>query len=174
MSEPKTFLAYDRIMVTPEFIEKNNLKLRSQEEIAKEMAEIIEEKNFMDFRPEVIIHYLNWEHAKPFLTEEYVKAVESGEKVFKAVDTIEECVQDFLDYMNFAWGKSINQRGISASRSVAKLGMWAWLMNRQDISDVLNDDYLYNPYGAPALIKACEMLGITVPEELIPFSKIKE
>lgn len=174
MSDSKTPLYYDRILVTPEFIEKNNLKLRSQEEILEKMKKITEEQASMDFSVEVIVYYLNWENIKPYLKEEYIEKVENGEEQFNFVTSIEECAQDFLDYMNFAWGKAENQRGISASRSIQKLSTWAWLMGREDISDVLQDDSLYNPYGAPALIKACNMLDISVPESLIEFSKHKE
>lgn len=160
-------------MKTEELITKNNLKLRSQDELSKKFDELRKTVRFIDFRPEVLINYLSFENAKPHLKEEYVKEVEAGTKQWEQITSIEKCAEDFLNYMKFAWGKAEDERAISASRSIQKLGMWLWIMNRDDLRRTIEDDDLYNPYGAPALIEVCNQMGIEVPNSLVEFSKVK-
>jgi len=157
-----------RINVTDEFIEKNKLKLtKTQIEIVEK---IVSKKDDFDFGQGVLVHYLNYEYARPFLKKE---KVEEAKNKWKPITDLKECVQDFLDYMVFAWGKAENERGLSASRSVSKLSAWMWLLDRDDLRRLLRDDDLYNPYGSPALIKCCEELGIEVPNSLREFAKNK-
>lgn len=173
MNEPKTYLSQPRVLATKEFIESNSLSIRPHDEIVEKYKDVKAEESFFDFRPEVLIQFLTFESAKPFFKPEYVAEVEAGTKEWTYVDTIEEAAQDFLDYMNFAWGKAEDERGISASRSIQKLSMWLWIMGREDLADIIHKDSLYNPYGAPALIEVCRLMGIEVPESLVEFSKHK-
>ncbi len=156
-----------------QLIEKNQLKLRTQEEITIKFEQQKDSDSFLDFRPEVLMDYLSFENAKPHLKEEYVKEVEAGTKQWEQFTTIEKCADDFLKYMEFAWGKAEDERGISASRSIQKLGMWLWIMNREDLSAMIERDDLYNPYGAPALIEVCDAMGIEVSDSLREFAKVK-
>jgi len=160
-------------MELQQLIETNKLQLRTQEELAAKFNELQNGGGMFDFRPEVLMNYLTFESAKPHLKEEYVKEVEAGAKQWEQITTIEKCAEEFLDYMKFAWGKAEDERGISASRSVQKLGMWLWIMNRDDLRRIIEDDDLYNPYGAPALIEVCNQMGIEVPNSLIEFAKVK-
>lgn len=160
-------------MELQQLIENNKLQLRTPDELATKFDELQKSSGMFDFRPEVLISYLTFESAKPYLNEDYVKEVESGTKQWEQIITIEKCAEDFLDYMKFAWGKAEDERGLSASRSVQKLGMWLWIMNRDDLRRIIEDDELYNPYGAPALIEVCDTMGIEVPNSLREFAKVK-
>lgn len=173
ITECKTYLSQERIIGSLDFIQKHNLRLRTQDEISKKYKEVTDEECFFEFRKEVLLDYLSFENAKPYLNKSYVEEVESGKKVWDIITNIEETLQDFLDYMNFAWGKAEDERGISATRSVQKLEMWLWLLGREDLAKIIRDDSLYNPYGAPALIAVCNKLDIKVPKSLIEFSKNK-
>ena len=166
-------LDYDRILVSEGFIKSNNLKLKSQEDIGAEFVRIIGENNMFEFRTEILIYYISFQTAKRFLKESAVKEYESGKEEWTVITDINETVQDFLDYMVFAWGKAEDERGISASRSISKLSVWLWMLGRQDLVEKINDSSLYNPYGAPALIVVCEELGIKVPESLKEFAGYK-
>ena len=163
---------HDRILVNKAFVKKNKLKYdRSQ----KEILERIENSNCFDFAANVLADYLNWSTAKKFYKDEYVKDVEAGKKKKpKRINDIYETAQDFLDYMVFGWMKAMDGRGISAGRTVNKLGHWLWLMGRDDLKAIINDDDLYNPYGTPALIAVCEKMGVEVPDDLREFSKHKK
>jgi hypothetical protein len=160
-----------RIALTKDFIKRNKLKFKPQNIIKDQFIE--EFKNPCFFSADVLIDYLDYQNAKKFLTDEYIQGIESGDKTWVKIDTIEEAAQDFLDYMVFAWMKSEDERGISASRSIEKLGSWLFLMGRDDLSDLIHKKELYNPYGAPALIAVCDAMGIKVPDSLIEFSKNK-
>ena len=160
-------------MEIQELIEKNNLQLRIQEEISAKFIELQKSDDFLGFQKEVIINYLTFENAKPHLEEDYINKVEAGTEKWVQTTSIEKCAEEFLNYMKFAWGKAEGERGISASRSIQKLGMWLWIMNRDDLRIIIEDDKLYNPYGAPALIKVCEQIGIEVPNSLKEFAKVK-
>ena len=153
----------ERIIVTDEFIEKNNLKLISPEEID---LLVDDDYDIFGFRKEVIIEHLPWELAKKYFKKDYVIDIEKGEKEFSHIDNIAEITQDFLDYMVFAWMKAMNERSISASRSIGKLATWMRILSRPDIADILENDDLYYPYGRPVLVKACEELGIDYPKYL--------
>ena len=134
--------------------------------------ERIESAGWLDFAADVLSDYISWKNAKQFYNDEYIKSVKSGkEKKPRMITDIYETAQDFLDYMVFGWMKAIDERGISASRTINKLGHWLWLMGREDLKHLINDEDLYNPYGAPALIAVCKKMGISVPKELIEFSK---
>jgi len=164
---------HPRILVTEEFISRNNLEFkRTDIEIVAKLRETTED--LFGFEREVLANYLSKDAIINFtglFKEEYVEKVKSGETSVE-VSGLEESVQDFLDYMVFSWMKATDERGISASRSVSKLGAWLWLFGKDDLQRTIHNDDLFNPYGAPALIKVCEEMGIEVPESLTEFSKI--
>ncbi len=171
--EPKvTYLSTDRIFTSKEFIERNNLKLKSVDEICEIYKELGKD-DFLGFSFDVFAKFVPFEKAKYNFEDDFINKVESGLEKWTFINTIEEASQDFLDYMNFAWGKAEDKRGISASRSIEKLSMFLRIMGREDLAELIDDDDLYNPYGAPALIAVCDKMGIQVPDSLREFAKVK-
>jgi len=172
MKEPVCYLSkHPRMEATPEFIERNHLSLsRSTDEIL-ERAEKGWGKS-LDFTHEVLGDYLPFDTIKHWYKAEFVEVVANGEKTAREpITSLTDAVQDFLDYMNFAWEKAEDERGISACRSIEKLSTWLWLFGRDDLRRLIDDDELYNPYGAPALIAVCNEMGIVVPESLKAFAQ---
>ncbi len=172
MLEAKTFVdEKERIELPANFIAANKLSLKRSE---KEIKERIEKgSDPFCFGEAVLIDYLTYENAIPYLTEEYKEKVNKKGEKWRQITNVKEAAQDFLDYMVFAWGKAENQRGLSASRSIIKLGAWLWLLGREDLSELINNEDLYNPYGAPALIAVCDNMGIKVSDSLREFAKGK-
>lgn len=172
MYEQKTYPGnHPRINVTADFVEKSRFRLnRKPEEI---IAKIGECSGMFSFSTEVLIHYLSFEDGKKLFSTDYVKSVESGETKHVQITDVMEATQDFLDYMVFGWSKALDERGISASRTVGKIGAWLWLLGRDDLEAIVTDDDNYNPYGMPALIEVCEDLGIVVPSECHKFADKK-
>ena len=162
---------HQRILVNEEFVLNNNFHLhRTQEDIYT----IIKNAGMLDFAGEVLVSYLDWDKSKEFYKEEFVKDVKNGVKQKpEKIEDIYETVQDMLDYLIFGYMKAMDERGISASRTINKLGHWLWLLGRDDLEELVNDDNLYNPYGMPALIALTEKLGLCVPEDCMEFSKKK-
>lgn len=159
--------------VTYEFIDAQKLVLKTQEELAKKFEQITEEAKgkIFDFRLEVLMPYMEFETAKPFLKQEAIDLVTSGVEPWEyGKNDIKAIIKEFLDYMQYAWGKAMNQRGISAVRSIQKLSVWLWMLGREDLEDIIDADNLYNPYGAPALVLVCDILGIIVPDDVRSFA----
>lgn len=153
-----------RILATDEFIKRNKLSLcRTSSEILKR---ITRDQNtgtvFYKEEGEVLLDYLSTPDAKHFFNNDYVTKLENKEIIRGVIYRIEESVQDLLDYIDFSWSRFLSEK----STSFAKLEAWMWLMGRDDIEAILDDTALYYPYGIPALIKACEELGIEVPDDV--------
>ena len=170
--EPKCYPGdAPRIIVTPEFIEAKNLTLnRTQKDLSDRLA-AIRDDDMLGFRTGVLLEFADGPTLRPFLKEEYQTDEYISAHVIET-DNLEDAAQDFLDYMVFAWMKATDERGISASRSIDKLGEWLWILGREDLYEVIHDDGLYSPYGAPALIKVCESLGIEVPDDVRSFARV--
>lgn len=151
----------DRIEVTQEFIKQNNFKIdkRAAERIMK-----LKTGDYFGFKSEVALQFLPFRKVKQFLCDDYVAKVEKEEVEFHQITDVMEAVQDFLDYMVFAWMKADEGKGLSASRSIDKLSAWMMILSRPDVAKILQDYSLYSPYGKPALRKACEILGINCPD----------
>lgn len=163
---------HPRIDVTEEFIAKQRFSISKTPEEMLQKIEESREKMF-DFSSEVLIPYLPWEKAKTFYKEEYVKEVDSGAKTYEQITDVNEATQDMLDYLIFGYMKALDERGISASRTVNKLAVWFWLLGREDLAEVVSDDSLYNPYGMPALIKVTELMELPVPDDIREFANNK-
>jgi len=95
---------------------------------------------FFDFRPGDLITALPYEHAKPHLEKD------AGPKKWEKVQTTDP-VQEATNYLEFAWKKANNCRGLSASRSLNHLEAWLWLAGIDDVD--LTD---YTHYGKPWLV----------------------
>jgi hypothetical protein len=169
--ECKTYLSQDRILVTDEFIKSNNLVLKPVSEIIEKIHEVKSE--MFGFKMDILTDYLPAEDLEQFLNEEGKEELKKNPDAWKQITEIDEAAQDFLDYMNFAWGKALDERGLSAGRSISKLSAWLWLLGREDLVEVIENEDTYNPYGAPSLINVCNALSIPVPDSLIAFSKTK-
>ncbi len=88
--------------------------------------------------------------------------------------TLVETAQDFLDYMQLAWEKALNQMGIGALQSIDTLGALLKRLSREDLHDLIHCKDLYAPYGSPALIRVCSEMGIRYPKCLLSFSRYSE
>jgi len=131
-----------------------------------ELAERFKEPGGMfGFHRDVLFEYMPWEAVKDSLKEEFVAKVEAGEEKWEPLPMIRELVlADAKEYTAFAWGKAMNHRGLSASRSINKLQAWCWLLNDDEALKIVNDDDLYGPYGVPILLRVSKHFGWDVPE----------
>lgn len=157
-----------RVLATQEFIERNRLTLnRSQDEIFEKMKGGADD--MFGFTVSILAPYAEYERSKEFYNDEYKAKVASGEIKHEVSTDLVETVQDMVDYLIFGLGKALDGRGLSASRTVSKVGAWLWLLGREDLERTIHRDDLYNPYGMRALIAVCEDLGIEVSQECRDF-----
>ncbi len=124
--------------------------MKTQEQIVQRIKQI-ENRDFFGFETETLIAFLDFEHAKEFL-KEGVKADEWKSEALSA-DSI---LKTMRDYMDFAWEKANNCRGISAGRSMSHYSAWIWALGDEDKFGNLKD---YSHYGKENLIRICQHYG---------------
>lgn len=110
-------------------------------------------EDFFGFARDVLVEALDYEHAKPYLKPE-TTAEQWDEARPKDLET------EARGYLDFAVGKIIDHRGISASRSVSKLTEYAWLLGRDDVVAAMGSAG-YAQYGAPKVKAFAEGMGWT-------------
>lgn len=129
--------------------------IRTLEEVRARFKAKQEKPSMLDFSLEVLGVYLpeGWQpghedNVKDFpLTEEAVKKLA-------------------VDYLNFAFGKALDHRGISAGRSVQKMTEYAWLLCLDEAVAFAEDDNNYPNYGVPVLKHMAKALGVGMPHEI--------
>lgn len=67
-------------------------------------------------------------------------------------------------YLDFAFEKAMDHRGISASRSVMKLREWMWLLGLDEVVAFCDDDNNYTNYGVPILKRVAAALEVPLPD----------
>jgi hypothetical protein len=129
--------------------------IRTIEEVRARYKEKQEKPKLLDFSSEVLGVYLpeGWQpghedNAKEYpLTEEAVRA-------------------EAVKYLDFAFGKALDHRGISAGRSVQKMAEYAWLLCLDEAVAFAEDDSNYPNYGVPVLKHMAKALGVGMPPEI--------
>ncbi len=127
--------------------------MRTQQEI---LARFEKADDFFGTQKGDLISYMEFEFAKPYLKEDYVKKVEAGEEVWE-VST--DPKKKILEYLDFAYGKAEDERGLSAARSLLHFKTWIWLDDEDFYNEVLPLIENYTDYGIPALDKISEHYG---------------
>lgn len=125
------------------------------------MAEIAERcrssDDFLGFEQSALLDFLDFEHAQPFLKPEVTP------DQWKSKLLTREAILDIMrEYMQFAWEKVENHRGISASRSVTKFHAWCWILGEDEAVEICTNTE-YAQYGAPILRALSERFGFPLP-----------
>lgn len=150
--------------------------MRTQEEIAEYIPKV-QNKGFFWDATDLLLDYLDYDHAQSFLKPEVTR--EGWDTKVVGTDGFnpnkrhgvldpgnrEEMLADFLNYLRFAWTKAEDHRGLSADRSIRKLSMWCWLLGDEESAAFLDDETHYAYYGCPMLAYLSEKYGVEVPED---------
>lgn len=132
--------------------------MRTQEEIAKRIKD---NTSLFNFAGEALIAFLDYEHGLPLLEGPMSKEKWDSTKLAL---TEEGVLTELREYMEFAWGKVENHRGISASRSVEKCNAYVWLLGNDTVlADV--EAAGYAQYGAPKLAVICRAYDLPIPDD---------
>lgn len=124
---------------------------RTQKEILAKIDEW-ENQDWMGTKRSDLIDYLSFENAKQYLKEGVTEKEWTERDLLTPAEEIEK-------YMEFAWDKANNFRGISAGRSLEHMMAWLWL-DGQDEFLKENDINNYEYYGKPQLVAICELYGL--------------
>jgi hypothetical protein len=133
---------------------------RTQQEILQKM-ETVAGRDMFGFQRDLLLGFLKYKYARPFLREGVTKEEWDAARTKRTVDA---ALDEMRSYMEFAWGKAINERSLSAGRSVQKLEMWCWMIGRDDLAAFAADEDNYPMYGIPILRHLSRELGFPVPE----------
>ncbi len=130
-------------------------RVRTPEELIRKIQEICKEEDFLGVERGEYISVLDYQNAKPFLNKSVTEDVWN---IQKQEYTVENILFTMQDYMDFAWGKANNCRGISANRSIKHYIAWIWLTGEDDFHKTICDEYKnnYQHYGKEILIMICD------------------
>lgn len=128
---------------------------RTQEQIVARVASI-KPHDVFGTEQEDLIDYLDFEHAKQFLTEKATS--EDWDKYLKTIKPPQEMMKG---YVEFAFGKAHGERGLSALRSMAHFAAWLWLDGNEILAETIRN---FDDYGLKNLRKVCKYLEIDPAE----------
>lgn len=130
--------------------------MRTPEEI---LAQCQLSESFFRFDVDALTEFLTFDQARPLFKDEALRTGWKSEPI-----TREAVLAKMRDYMEFAWDKVENHRGLSASRSIEKMEAWIWLLGDDDAARLVAATY-YTNYGAPKLACICERYGFPIPDD---------
>jgi hypothetical protein len=122
--------------------------MRTSEEIAARIQERMKLDPIFGWEPQFLVVYLSSDRAKALFPS---LDIDEWEPCSLEPDSIRE---EMRNYIPFAWEKIQDERGISASRSMAHFSVWVWLLG-----DDLGELTTYTDYGAENLRKICRHYG---------------
>lgn len=139
------------------------MSVRTQDEIA-EKVRATRDSDLFGFAAEVLLSALDFDHARRWLKDD----AKAEEWTYPLSD--DEQRSAAVQYLQFALDKAGGHRGISASRSVEKLGAWLWLLG---LDHERFESAGYAQYGVPQLFVAAEELGVARPvdDDLVRMSQ---
>jgi hypothetical protein len=125
---------------------------RTQEDILARIAST-ERADFLGVIRSDLLEGLSFDNAKQFLKDGV-----TAEQWTEAAAEFKPPLDAARSYMEFAWDKANNCRGISASRSVQHFESWLWLAGADGFDAVSDAEYQF--YGKPCLVIAATALGV--------------
>lgn len=124
--------------------------MRSQQEIEQHFSDVADH-DWLGTKRSDLISYMSFEAAKLYLKE----GVTPDEWTPRPVDK-EAILAEMLEYMDFAWDKANNNRGLSAGRSLEHMQVWLWMLGEETAAREIDD---YSHYGKPQLRAICQKYG---------------
>lgn len=130
------------------------IRVRTVEEITARLRQGADD--VFGWRFEVLVRYLTAEQV-----QEFTPGVDLSAWVIAPLHA-EPIAEEVRSYMAFAWGKVEDHRGLSAGRSVEKIGAWLWVLGLDDMLAAMTAAE-YQNYGAPQLAVVCRLLNLPIP-----------
>lgn len=99
--------------------------MRTQDEIVARYHER-REHDLLGFEVHEYLLALDWEHVRPLLKD----GAQESSQPFKTDDDVRARMADYID---FAYRKCFDRRGISACRSIMHYEAWIWLIGDDEL-----------------------------------------
>ena len=106
---------------------------------------------------------MDWQTVKEqdIFKEEYVRDVESGKETWNPKPYNKQSVTNQIkSYLEFAWDKANNMRGLSAARSMMHFSNWFYMFGNEDTDILVRELLEYEYYGKPWLAIISELFDI--------------
>lgn len=135
----------------------DNMSVPTKEEVDKRYDER-SEGDVLGFEVNEYLIYMSFDKLRTI-----VKAEMKDDDMREAMATLsrDHMLEVMEKYMEFAWGKANNMRGLSAGRSIEHYIAWTWLAGDAGLSAEIEkmalDGYCY--YGKPILERICNFYG---------------
>lgn len=131
--------------------------MRSQADILTRLKER-QENDMLGFEWTMYIDCLDYKRAKQFLKGSVSK--KEWDKVQRT--TYAQIREHAIDYLDFAWEKANEYRGLSAQRSIMHYIAWFWLMEEDEASESVEKQFRenYQYYGKDILVWISNHLGV--------------
>lgn len=133
--------------------------MRSAADIATRIGEV-QYDDFLGFRRDVLLQSLPYEQARPWLLDSTTEA--AWNEIALLTDTA--VLGRLHEYLVIAQEKALDHRGISANRSVDKIGEYLWLLEEDAILAAFREAP-YPQYGVPQLAVAFDRLSVPQPTD---------
>jgi hypothetical protein len=124
---------------------------RSPQEILSRI-ESVKDDDWMGTQVNDLLFYLPFAEARPHLKEGV-----TADQWAEATSDVKPALDAARDYLDFAWDKANNCRGLSAGRSLDHMKAWLWLAGYDKLVDEHFGDYEH--YGKFQLVIASELTG---------------
>lgn len=129
--------------------------MKTQQQILDRILDIKKE-DFFRFQTTILLDFLTLESLDSLRGVVVKEDADFSDHVPKTPD--EETIKsEMREYMDFAWQKANDFRGLSAGRSIQRYRAWLWLLGECDLIQEI-DNYQY--YGKDELVKICDYLGL--------------
>ncbi len=133
------------------------MRQRTEDEVVEHTRAVGDD--WLGFRAEVLVSHLSADKAREFCKED------ADLSEWEALPLhVESVFAEMVDYLDFAWGKALDHRGISANRSIDKLSELLWLIGDDEVL-ALFEAADYMPYGAPQLAVISSAYKRPIPDD---------
>jgi hypothetical protein len=121
--------------------------MKTQEQIIERITQAKDRDPF-SFEWGMYLSCLTFDNIKQYLKEDITQEELLEMEQKHKVSTIDDIKREMAEYLDFAWDKCENERGISANRSIMHYQAWFWLIGEDGWDDLMDD---YRSYGRPQL-----------------------
>lgn len=126
---------------------------RTQQEI---LNRIKQSKDLFGTQIRDLVPYLDFDLAKPYLNDDFLKKVERGEEAWTPS---KDPKNEIINHLDFAYEKAEDRKSLSAARSMLHFRSWIWLEDPKFYDEVIDLIDNYTNYGIPALDKISAHYG---------------
>lgn len=137
--------------------------LRTEEEILQRARQTAKESCF-GFGISDLCVYLPWSLAREFYNPKAEVEWEQRELTREAV------IEQMLEYLDFAFDKALDHRGLSASRSIEHMRSWLWLLGDNELLEFADRSSSYPNYGVPILKRIAIKYDKTMPKGILDWA----